>query len=654
VCRPKGDRLFGPDLFMKADLLIVQVCEFLSDGDGLYRLHQPSLYLSRLPGVAVVDCHYSHRVLPGLVEAADVLVLPFFNNWDLFPLLDKRRQAGQATVFEANDYFYDVQPWSPIGPQWQDRAIQEEYRLFMAHADAVQTSTEQLARRWRAWSRRVAVFPNQLTNVPPLASPPPRPLTIGWGGSPGHFADWYHLAPCLQNWLTAHPDVHLAVMTNEFAQPFFRLPPERYHFTRFGTLADYLRFLGSVDIGLAPLLPTEYNRCRSDVKFLEYAAHGVAGIYADLEPYRDMVVPGETGLVYRTEDEFLACMDRLANDANLRRGIRERAHAYVARERRLADHIGRRLAFYRELLPGPSRGGDISEAVLAAAVRDGNYLQLRPQEPEQAVIQAMQGPASAEAVQKLGRVLEQYPDYLAALQEHGRLLNDLRDSHGALGCLQRALSLNPQSARSLSEIGRAHFVLGNAAEARKMLEAGLALNPLYLPGWGYFLRLLALTKSPDGPCWAARARELFPDNFTLALASAKLYPGPEGIGVLHQLFGRFGSSLTAEERPAAAGAFSQTIMEVAGPHLAAQETVDLLRRACAVFPTSARLADMLGYALHLTGQREESHREYARALDIRRTAKIFQAEFPRDDGRFYFWQFAENIRSSVGKGNDPH
>ena len=78
---------------MKAELFILQVCEFLDDGDGLYRLHQPSLHLSRLPGVVVVDCHFYHRYLPSLIAAADVLVLPFFHNWDYFSLIERRRAA---------------------------------------------------------------------------------------------------------------------------------------------------------------------------------------------------------------------------------------------------------------------------------------------------------------------------------------------------------------------------------------------------------------------------------------------------------------------------------------------------------------------------------------------------------------------------------
>src|SRR5207248_6437198 len=135
-------------------------------GDGLYRMHEPSRHLSRLSGVTVIDCHYYHRLLPALVEAADVIVLPFLHDWDFFAAIEHRRAAGRVTVFEANDYFYDVQPWSPVARQWQDRSVQEEYRHYLAAADGVQTSTDELARRWRPLARRVAVFANQLTDVP--------------------------------------------------------------------------------------------------------------------------------------------------------------------------------------------------------------------------------------------------------------------------------------------------------------------------------------------------------------------------------------------------------------------------------------------------------------------------------------------------------
>ncbi len=634
---------------MKADLFIVQICDFLNDGDGRYRLHDPSLGLSRWPGVLVVDCHYYHRFLPALVEVADVVVLPFIHNWDFFPVIERRRAAGQATVFEANDYFYDVQPWNAVGAQWQDRAIQDEYRHYMAIADAVQTSTNELSRRWSEWSKRVVVFANQLTNIPPLTQPPARPLTIGWGGSPGHFADWYHVAPWLVRWLEAHPEVHLAIMTNEFAKPFLRLPPERYHFTPFGSLAEYWQFLQRLDIGLAPLLPSEYNRCRSDVKFLEYASHGVAGIYADLEPYRETVVPEQTGLLYKNERELIQQLDRLASDPSLRQRIREQAYAYVAQKRRLTDHIEERLAYYRSLLPGAPRGVELTETILSAATREGSYLQLRPQEPENTLLSVIQKPAAREGTKTLAGLLERYPTYLAALQEMGRLLNDLRDCSTALHYLERARALNPHSAQTLCEIGRAHFGLNDVAKAHKHLEEALSINPMFFPGWQYMLRLLSLNKSADGPGWGERAHQLFPRNFTLALASARLHPNLEAVRLLHRLLDEYAPTFTPQEMPTAAAAFSQTISELAGPHLAAPESLALLRSACEVFSHSARLADMLGYALYQAGKHEESLRQYLRAMEIHRAAALYRGEFPKEDGRLHYWQFAENILSCVAR-----
>src|SRR5580704_12112822 len=60
---------------LEAELLVVQICEFQEDGDGFYRLHEPSRQLARLPGVVTIDCDAHHRLLPQLAAEADVLVL---------------------------------------------------------------------------------------------------------------------------------------------------------------------------------------------------------------------------------------------------------------------------------------------------------------------------------------------------------------------------------------------------------------------------------------------------------------------------------------------------------------------------------------------------------------------------------------------------
>lgn len=627
---------------MDCELLIVQTCEFLDSGDGFYRFHEPSRYLSRLPGVAVIDCDLQHHLLPPLLEAADVLILQDFS-WDLFPLIERRRAAGKLTVQEANDDYFDLQPWNVRAAMWQNRSTQGELRQALAAVDAVQTSTPVLAKRFGTWARRVAVFPNQLTHVPPLNPPPERPLTIGWAGSIGHYADWYRVAPLLQTWLEAHPTVHLAVMGGDAVKTFTTLPVERFHYTPGGSLSDYLRFLTTLDIGLAPLLPSDFNRGRSDVKFLEYASAGVAGIYPDLEPYRNSVANGETGLVYRNEHELIAHLDRLASDAAFRHRIRSQAHASVSRERMLADHIASRLAFYRELLP-TSRGGTIPEAVLAAAKRDGRYLQLRSGEPENALELATQKPAGVEQVKELRGLVGKFPAFIPALQQLGKSLNELRDFAAASEVFPRVLALDATNATALSELGRARAGVGDTVGARRLLEHAVAVNPYHQVAWQYLLRLLGQKPDAGTAAWAEKAHRQHPDNIMLALQGVKLYPAAERVAVLHRLLEQFAPTFTADERIAAAIVFGRDFVDFTGGQLTTPGVLAFLRRACEVFPSSARFASLLGQSLYGMGHLTEALTQFTRALSQRRDSLVYKQEFPSGDGPVLKGQMAEHIR----------
>jgi tetratricopeptide (TPR) repeat protein len=628
-------------------MLIVQVCDFGYDGDARYRLHDPSRFLGRLPGVTSVDCHFFSRHLPALSELADVLVVQFVNDWDLLELCLRRRAAGRVTVFEANDYFFDLQPWNPIVGHWQDRTVQELYLQFLMLCDGVQTSTDELARRWKQrGAANVAVFPNHFVQVPPLPLRPQRSLTIGWAGSPGHLADWYDVAPLLQNWLDAHPDVHLAVMTNEVAQPFFRLPPERYRFAPFGSLESYLQFLHGVDIGIAPLLPTGYNRCRSDVKFLEYASQGVAGIYADYEPYRATVVPQETGLLYRTHDELVNQLDQLCSDANLRHKIRQLGHEYVCRQRLLADHIAQRLGWYKSLMMSAPTQAPVPPEIAGQALRELGYLQLPLGEAEKTLRDALRAAKTAEATAMLAPLVEKYPRYVAALQNYGKVLNDQRQHHPAIKVLEQARQLRPDSARTLAEIGRAHFRLGDDGRARSAMEEAVCTNPRHLPAWQYLLRMLAVNKSPDGPEFARRALEIFPGCYPLALLGSTTYASAQAPRVLLELLRRYAPTIASIERATALQAFRQAVLNVLAASEAGGDMLEALARACAVFPESGRLAAEYAAALHRAGRAEESHAEYARALSLHRSATVNREEFKPGEAPPLIWQLAEHIRSA--------
>ena len=631
-------------------MLIVQVCDFGNDGDAEYRMHAPLRQLGKVPGLTTIDCHFSHRYLPVLATLADVLVVQFINDWELLSLCQRRREAGLITIFEANDNFFDLQPWSPIGEAWLDRTVQELYLKWLITADGVQTSTADLARRWRErGSNEVAVFPNQLVGIDPLPEVPDRPLTVGWGGSPGHFADWYQLAPLLTKWLADHSDVHLSVMTHELAHTFVHLEPHRYHFTKFGSLNDYVRFLRSLDIGLAPLIPTDYNRGRSDVKFLEYASQGVAGIYADLDPYQSSVVHGVTGLLSQSPEQMIEHLESLRTDPALRIHLRQQAYEYLVKHRQLSDNVGQRVDWYRSLLKRTVESSPpLPEYVYeAATARDENYWQLRPGEPEQLFLANTQLVDKHIAIKRLTQLLQSEPNYVAALVRQGQLLNDVREHQQAFVVLERARDLAPKSPRVLSEISRAWFCSNDVFHARQALEQAIEADPNYLPAWQYLLRLLAQCKDIDGSGWGRRAEDRFPTCYPLTLLAAQVYSPGESLQAIHRIVDRFESTLVPRERNTALRAIRQALATVIQAMPNPQELILLLRRACEIFPESGWLANELGSALYQSGEFREAYLYQSIAMQMRQQAATFREEFPGQEASPWPWQFADHIQRQV-------
>src|SRR5262249_7001995 len=120
----------------------------------------------------------------------------------------------------------------------------------------------------------------------------------------------------------------------------------------FEPLCSYDRYrciLGAADVALLPLEPTRFNRHKSDLKFIECAAQGVAAL-ASPTVYDRTIQHGETGLIYRSSDEFAALLDRLIRDGSFRRALTQNAYRYVAEHRLLARHYRVRYDWYRAML----------------------------------------------------------------------------------------------------------------------------------------------------------------------------------------------------------------------------------------------------------------------------------------------------------------
>jgi hypothetical protein len=100
-------------------------------------------------------------------------------------------------------------------------------------------------------------------------------------------------------------------------------------------IANYDRFFRKFarfgfDVGLAPLRDDIFHRSKTNVKFREYAACGIAGIYSNVGAYARCVEDGVTGLLVSNEPgAWFDAVSRLLKDVELRQAIQEQAREYV-------------------------------------------------------------------------------------------------------------------------------------------------------------------------------------------------------------------------------------------------------------------------------------------------------------------------------------
>jgi tetratricopeptide (TPR) repeat protein len=483
-------------------------------GDYIYRVSQPSAALGRIPGVSVVTVGVLSPHLADVVAAADVLVLHLLTEDDLFPLVAQRRRRGAPTVYEISDNFLAGHDGVGIRGWFADALNRSNAQQLIHLADGVQVTGAGLAQRFCALNPRLAVFENMLERV---GRPPPAPqarVRLGWAGSLGHTEDLRAIAPVLARVCQRFPQVHFAFMGSEdqFTEVFGGLPVSQRSHTPPGSLDDYYRFLSTLDVGLAPMLPNAFNQCRSDVKFLEYAAHGVVPVLFAITPYLQHAEHRRTALLYRDASELEAGLGELVEAPELRAEIAQRAWDYVRTNRLEGQHAGARLAFYETLRPpmpsvawqglALSRSAEDSEcydvvvgaaenAVVAGiqALGQGDdtgawaRLELaRREEPRWHLPLFWQARARErgarldEAVALLRAALELSPASLRAALHLARLLAT-REPGAARAVLERAHALAPEHAPTLEALGQLAEEAGDWAAALRHYEAALGASP---------------------------------------------------------------------------------------------------------------------------------------------------------------------------------
>ena len=154
-------------------------------------------------------------------------------------------------------------------------------------------------------------------------------VKIGYfSGSISHNENFELIKPAIKQLLTKYSNVQLHIVG------ILDIPQDMKPFENQIVTHDYVDWdklpalISEVDINLAPLVDSIFNRAKSEIKWIEAALVKVPTVASKIGAFSDMVIDGETGLL-ATDDQWFDKLEALVLSPELRQNIAESAYRAV-------------------------------------------------------------------------------------------------------------------------------------------------------------------------------------------------------------------------------------------------------------------------------------------------------------------------------------
>ena len=188
----------------------------------------------------------------------------------------------------------------------------------LAEADAVSVTTEILKQDMLKYNSNVFVLPNcvDLQAWQPLDLKPSSALSMGWSGGSSHYQDLKSISIPITNVMRWNPDLRLRIQGVCFKGVFRNVDADRLEVLPWvdSEAHAYRSAIVAPNFGIIPLVDNVFNRRKSPIKWIEYAALEVPCICSNMPPYDQVVMPGVNGDLANTPEHFEYLMQMMISD----------------------------------------------------------------------------------------------------------------------------------------------------------------------------------------------------------------------------------------------------------------------------------------------------------------------------------------------------
>ncbi len=270
------------------------------------------------------------------------------------------RRSGARLLFDLDDDLLNIPPTHPDAAGLRPHA--KAVRRMLDHADIVWVSTPGLVERLAPIRPDAIVVENRLDERIWTASPAPtpfqqEPVRILCMGTSTHDRDFAMIEPVLARLKQEYGDrmvIDIIGMTGQTALPagLNRISPSTHASQSYPGFVQWLNARQPAwHVGLAPLQDTPFNRSKSPIKALDYAAMGLFVLASDTPAYRGSLADGPAGrLVPNSQAAWYDALNWLMRNEDFRRTVAAGARTAFLAHGTLASQAKQRRETWQQLL----------------------------------------------------------------------------------------------------------------------------------------------------------------------------------------------------------------------------------------------------------------------------------------------------------------
>jgi glycosyltransferase involved in cell wall biosynthesis len=271
-----------------------------------YRIHLPLVYLAR-NNRDRFNVTIASSISKDHIGKFKLAILQRQYKYEVLAPVLEMKKKGTKLVFEIDDDLFNIPKWNPASKVLSTAKVRKGLMAFLSRVDAIFVTSEALKRAYTDYCDHVYVLPNSI-DFENIYNYPKDSVknNVMWQGSNTHERD-LAIAKAGMVQVAQDPDVCLKMwcgFNQQTRAPLFDIPNARtlplVPFEGFFQMFSQI----DVDVGLAPLTATLFNKGKSNLKFLEYSAQQAVTVASAFGPYKDTIEDGVTGVLVENNKDW--------------------------------------------------------------------------------------------------------------------------------------------------------------------------------------------------------------------------------------------------------------------------------------------------------------------------------------------------------------